>query len=206
MNYRASAGAFALIAGLLGSSVPGLAQNSPTLRIRGAVETVDGQMLKVKSRDGEEFNVHLAENLRVVAVVTASFAELKPGSYIGVTGLPTSDGRQQAVEIHIFSEASRGIGEGQRPWDYAPESTMTNAAIDPEIGGIEGNVLNLKFKGGEAKVFVTPETVIVGNVPGDKSEIKPGSKIIIFGATKGPDGILEVPAIAVGRDGLTPPM
>jgi hypothetical protein len=110
------------------------------------------------------------------------------------------------VEIHIFPEAMRGTGEGHRPWDLQPGSTMTNAAVAQMVKGVDGDVITLKYKDGEKKIVVTPQTVIVTYVPGDKSELKPGAKIFIAGAAKKEDGTLEAASISVGRDGITPPM
>jgi outer membrane lipoprotein SlyB len=176
------------------------------VRIRGTIEKVDGQDLVIKSRDGSDLNVKLAENARVLALVKASRADIKPGSYIGVTAMPEADGTQRAIAIHIFPEAMRGTGEGHRPWDLRPNSTMTNAAVESAVASAEGELVMVKYKDGEKKVIIPADTPIVAYAPGDKAEIKPGAKIIIMGAQKQPDGSLLAPAINVGRDGLTPPM
>jgi hypothetical protein len=120
--------------------------------------------------------------------------------------MPQSDGSQKAVEIHIFPEPLRGVGEGHRPWDLVPNSTMTNATVAQMVKGVEGNEITLKYKDGEKKILVTPETAIVTFVPGDRSELKPGAKIFIAAANKKDDGTLEAASVSVGRDGLTPPM
>ena len=183
-----------------------LAQQPQTMRIRGTIEKVDGQDLVIKSRDGSDLNVKLAENARVLALVKASISDIKAGSYIGVTAMPEADGTQRAIAIHIFPEAMRGTGEGFRPWDLRPNSTMTNAAVESAVGSAEGEVVMVKYKDGEKKVIIPADTPIVAYAPGDKAEIKPGAQIIIMGAQKQPDGSLVAPAINVGRDGVTPPM
>jgi hypothetical protein len=192
---------------LLLSASASFAQQPSQVRVRGTVEAVDGQMLAVKSRDGRmTYKVKLADNAAVRGIVKASLTDIKDNSFIGVTGMPQSDGSQKAVEIHIFPEALRGTGEGHRPWDLMPNSTMTNAAVAQMVKGVQGNEITLKYKEGEKKILVTPETVIVAFVPGDKSELKPGAKIFIAAANKKDDGTLEATAINVGRGGLTPPM
>jgi len=144
-----------------------------------------------------------------MALVKASLADIKPGSYIGVTAMPQADGSQKAIAIHIFSEAQRGTGEGHRPWDLRPGTTMTNAAVETIATGVEGRIVTVKYKAGdktdEKKVIVPQNIPIVAYAPGDKSELKPGVAIIIFSANKQPDGSLQAPAVNVGR-GLTPPM
>jgi hypothetical protein len=204
MTRRAlSAAAFAL---LFVASMS-FAQQPPQVRVRGTVEAIDGSMLTVKSRDGQTtYHIKLADNAAVRGIIKASLTDIKDNSFIGVTGMPQADNSQKAVEIHIFPDALRGTGEGHRPWDLMPNSTMTNAAVAQMVKGVEGNEITLKYKEGDKKIVVTPETVIVAFVPGDKSELKPGAKIFIGGAAKKDDGTLEAAAINVGRDGLTPPM
>jgi hypothetical protein len=183
------------------------AQQPQTVRVRGTVEAADGAMLTVKGRDGQTtYRIKMADNVSVRGIVKAALSDIKDNSFIGVTGMPQADGSQKAVEIHIFPEAMRGTGEGHRPWDLQPGSTMTNAAVAQMVKGVDGDVITLKYKDGEKKIVVTPQTVIVTYVPGDKGELKPGAKIFIAGAAKKEDGTLEAASISVGRDGLTPPM
>ena len=191
---------------LLLATSASFAQQPPPVRVRGTVEAVDGAVLTVKSRDGQTIKVKMADNAAVRGIIKATLADIKDNSFIGVTGMPQSDGSQKAVEVHIFPEPMRGTGEGHRPWDLMPNSTMTNATVAQSVKGVSGNEITLKYKEGEKKIVVVPETVIVTYVPGDKSELKPGAKIFIGAANKKDDGTLEASAVSVGRDGITPPM
>jgi hypothetical protein len=182
------------------------AQQPPTVRIRGTIEAVDGPMLSVKSRDGTDMKVRVADNVAVFGVARTELSEIKEGSYIGVTAMPEPDGTQKAIAVHIFPESQRGAAEGFRPWDLRPNSTMTNATVAETVKGSDGHNILVKYKDGEKKVLVPPGTPIVTFVAGDKSELKPGAKIIIFSAAKKDDGTLEAARINVGRDGITPPM
>jgi hypothetical protein len=182
------------------------AQQPPMVRIRGLIEAVDGPMLAIKSREGTEMKVRMTDNAAVFAVVKTSLSEIKPGSYIGVTAIPEPDGTQKALAVHIFPENQRGAAEGFRPWDLRAGSTMTNATVAETVKGADGQNILVKYKDGEKKVVVPPETPVVTFVAGDKSELKAGSKIIIFGAVKKEDGTLEANRVNVGRDGITPPM
>src|SRR2546421_1248396 len=204
MTRRAlSAAAFAL---LFVASMS-FAQQPPQVRVRGTVEALDGSMLTVKSRDGQTtYKVKLADNVAVRGIIKASLSDIKPNSFIGVTGMPQADGSQKAVEIHIFPEALRGTGEGHRPWDLMPNSTMTNATVAQMVKGVQGDEITMKYKDGEKKIVVAPDTTIVTYVPADKNELKPGAKIFISAANRKEDGTLEAAAISVGRDGITPPM
>ena len=177
-----------------------------TMRVRGTIERVEGPVYVVKSRDGAELKVALADNALVVAIVKASLADIKPGQFVGSTGMPQPDGSQKAIEVHIFPEAMRGTGEGHYAWDLQADSTMTNANVEESVAGVDGQTLTLKYKAGEKKIMVTPQTVVVTYNPGDKSELKPGTKIFIAAAKKQPDGTLQTPRINYGKDGLTPPM
>ena len=182
------------------------AQQPPTVRIRGTIEAVDGSVLTVKSREGADIKVRMTDNVVVIGIAKASLADIKPNSYIGVSGMPQADGSQKALAIHIFTEAQRGTGEGFRAWDLRPNSTMTNATVAQTVAGTDGQNITVKYKDGEKKVVVGADTPIVSFVTGDKSELKPGAKIIIFGATKKDDGTLEANRVGVGIDGITPPM
>src|SRR5262249_7032717 len=183
------------------------AQQPPPVRVRGTVEAVDGPVLTVKSRDGQTtYRVRLTDNAAVRGIVKAALSDIKDNSFIGVTGMPQSDGNPKGVEIHIFPQPIPGTRQGHRPWDLMPNSTMTNATVSQMVKGVQGNEITLKYKEGEKKIVVVPETVIVTYVPSDKSELKPGSKIFIAAANKKDDGTLEAAAVSVGRDGITPPM
>lgn len=177
-----------------------------TVRVRGTIDRIEGPIYVVKARDGTEMKVALAENGLVVALVKASLADIKQGSFVGATGMPQPDGSQKAIEVHIFPEAMRGTGEGHYPWDLRADSTMTNANVEQSATSVDGQTLTLKYKDGEKKIIVTPQTVIVTYNPSDKSELKPGAKIFIGAAKKQADGTLVAPRINYGKDGLTPPM
>lgn len=180
------------------------AQDAP-VRVRGTIERVEGDLYVVKARNGTEQKVKLADNATIVALTKASLADIKQGSYVGVAGLPQPDGSQKALEVHIFPEAMRGAGDGHRPWDLQPSSTMTNGAVEQTAAAANGQVLTLKYKDGEKKIIVSDDTPIVLYVAGDKSELKPGTPIFISAATKQPDGTLLTPRVNVGR-GVAPPM
>jgi hypothetical protein len=199
----------ALLASLTVISVFGSvawAQQPPPVRIRGTIEAVDGPLLSVKSREGTDMKVRVTDNVAVFGVAKTALSEIKQGSYIGVSAMPEPDGTQKAFAVHIFPENQRGAAEGFRPWDARPNSTMTNATVAETVAGTDGQNILVKYKDGEKKVVVPPETPIVTFVAGDKSELKPGAKIIIFAATRKEDGTLEAARVNVGRDGITPPM
>jgi len=144
-------------------------------------------------------------DIRVVGIIKISMADIKVGSFIGATTVPGPDGKQNAVEVHVFPESMRGTGEGSRPYDLKPNSTMTNATVAESVASNDGHSLTVKYKDGEKKVEVLPDTPVVTYVPADKSDLKPGAKVIAF-MKQLPDGSFETNRVSVGRDGLTPPM
>jgi hypothetical protein len=182
------------------------AQAPELVRVRGTVEGIDGSVLSVKSREGAMLKVKLADNAPVRAVIKASLSDIKPGSFVGITAMPLPDGTQKAVEIHIFPEALRGTGEGHRPWDLMPNSTMTNATVDSTVASVDGQTLVLKYKDGE-KTFIVPANVIVVTyAPATLADVKAGEKVFVAAAKKLPDGVLEAPNLTVSRGGVSPPM
>src|SRR6202051_3582061 len=117
-----------IIAVVAASSLCAIAQQSPTpSRVRGAIEAVDGDVLAVKSRAGEDFKLRMASDMRLVGIVKISLSDIKVGSFIGATTVPGPDGAQNAVEVHVFPEDMRGTGEGSRPYDLRPARTLHNA-------------------------------------------------------------------------------
>ena len=194
----------ALSIALICVALPASAQE--TVRIRGTIQSVEGAVYTVKSRDGAELKLTLADNPKVVATVPAVMADIKPGLFIGSAGMMQQDGTQKATEVHIFPEAMRGAGEGHYDWDLQPQNKMTNANIEQSVTGVDGQTLTVKYKGGEKKLMVTPQTTVVKFVDGDGGDLKPGTKIFVPGAKKQADGTVQSPVIIYGKDGLTPPM
>jgi hypothetical protein len=180
-------------------------QPAPT-RVRGEIEKVEGNTLTVKSREGATVKVVLKDNAVISGVEKAALADIKQNSFVGITAMPQPDGTQKAIEVHIFPEARRGAGEGHRPWDLVPNSTMTNANVEQLVTAVDGPMLTMKYKEGEKKISVPNNATIVQFVNGDKADLKPGAKIFIAAGKKLPDGAIEAGGINVGKDGLTPPM
>lgn len=199
-----AASSFAL---LFATSVALAQTPAAPVRVRGTIEKVDGQTLTVKLRDGTETTVKLADNAHVTAMVKASLADIKVGSFIGVTCMPQPDGSQKAIGLHIFMDNQRGVVPARfMPWDRQPGSTMTNADVQSTVAGVDGQTMTVKYADGEKKITVPPNTPVVAFAPGSTSDLKPGAQFFIVAAQKNPDGTLAASAINVGRDGVAPPM
>jgi len=186
--------------------IAGPASAQEIVRIRGTIERIDGPAYVIKSRDGSELKLTLTDNPLFVAISPSTIADIKPGMFVGSAGMMQPDGTQKAIEVHIFPESMRGTGEGHYDWDLKPQSKMTNANVEQTVAGVDGQMLSVKYTDGEKKILVTPDTAIVTYATGDKSDLKPGTKIFIAAAKKQSDGTLQTPRITYGKDGLTPPM
>ena len=186
-------------------TVASASAQEPT-RVRGTIDKVDGNTLLVKSREGATLTIKLKDGATVTGVTKAALSDIKQNSFVGITAMPQPDGSQKAIEVHIFPEARRGAGEGHRPWDLVPNSTMTNANVEQLVTAVDGPTHTMKYKDGEKKISVPSNATIVQFVNGDKSDLKPGAKVFVGAFTKLPDGSLEAAGINVGKDGVTPPM
>jgi hypothetical protein len=176
--------------------------------IRGKIAAVEKQALKVTTSAGEVL-VKFPDDVRIGGVEAAKLSDIGAGSYVGATSVKQSDGSLKALEIHIFPESSRGTGEGHRPWDLQPGSTMTNANVEKveqvAVEKIQGEMLTLKYKDGEQKIFIPPGTPIVKNVAGDRSLLKAGTGVYIP-AVRAEDGTITATRITAGVGGIMPPM
>jgi len=193
-----------LLFGLTGV-VPAQTPAAPTQRIRGDVVALDGLDLQLRSRSGEALTVKLAESYTVTAVVKIGIDRITTGAFVGTASMPQPDGTHSALEVLLFPEARRGSGEGHYPWDLQPGSMMTNATVADVVSVERGRRMTLRYKDGEKVVIVPPEAPIVTFEPGDRAMLKPGAHVIVT-ATKQPDGTLTAGGVAVGKDGLVPPM
>lgn len=176
--------------------------------IRGKISAVEKQALKVTTSAGEVL-VKLPDDVRIGGVEAAKLSDITAGNYVGTTAVKQADGNLKALEVHIFPESSRGTGEGHRPWDLQPGSTMTNANVEKveqvAVEKVQGQLLTLKYKDGEQKVFIPPGTPIVKNVSGDRELLKPGTGVYIP-AVRGEDGSLTATRVTAGVGGIMPPM
>ncbi|HKW39301.1 MAG TPA: hypothetical protein VJO54_15995 [Burkholderiales bacterium] len=173
------------------------------VRVRGTIEKVDGNVLSVKSTDGHAMRIALSDDARIISVIKASLADIKPGSFVGSAAIPQPDGSQKALEVHIFPEAMRGTGEGHRPY-FIPNSTMTNGTVGNAVKGVDGNTVMLSYKGGEKKIVVAPGVPVVRYEIGGRGDLKPGAAFTVLSAVKKPDGTFTTSRVNVGRDGAVP--
>ena len=171
------------------------------VRVRGTISALDGDVLKVKSRDGRDIQLHLLPDTQVVTAKKTTLAEMGPNAYVGVTSVKDSQGRLVAKEVHSIGPQ---VPQMHGPWDSTPNSFMTNANISASAQASGGNELTLKNKDGEHKILVTKDTEVVTFVPGSRADLKPG-ETIFSGARVESDGKFVAPRVAVSKDGVKPP-
>ncbi|MGN6735837.1 MAG: hypothetical protein ACTHMB_28285, partial [Candidatus Binatia bacterium] len=178
------------------------------LTVRGKIAAVEKDALEVTTSAGEVL-VKLPDDIRITGVEAAKLSDISSGEYVGTTAVKQSNGSLKAIEVHIFPESARGTGEGHRPWDLTPGSTMTNANVEKveqvPVEKTEEQLLTLKYKGGEQKVVVPPGTPIVKAVPGNRSLLKSGTGVFIP-SVRSADGTLTATRITAGIGGVMPPM
>ena len=180
--------------GLVGATVAGLCATAAAQPVRGTIETVDGNLLTLRSNAGAEFKLMLSENALIVAVVKASMADIKEGTFLGSAAIPQPDGSQKALEVHIFPEQMRGTGEGHRLYAPVPSGTMTNgtmtngATSGSTVAGVDGSTIVIKYKDGEKKIVVPPNVPILRYEIGGRGDLREGARFTVIAATKKPDG------------------
>lgn len=184
---------------------------NPTLRLRATIEKVDATSLTVRERGGEVITLVRPATMDVAEVFPLALADIKPGSYIGTAAMPQADGSQLALEVVVFPESARGTGEGHRPYDLLPDSTMTNATVadlamaPSSVPG--GQKLTLRYKDGEKTVIVPPNAPVVSFKPAKADEnvlLVPGAKVMVTAQER--DGKPTALRVIVGRNGFAPPM
>ncbi|MGY5776262.1 hypothetical protein [Rhizobium sp. LEGMi135b] len=174
-------------------------------RVRGVVESLSGDMLMVKSREGKDVTIKLKSGWAVNGIVNASVTDIKPGDFVGIASVPTDSGINGALEVLIFPAAMKGTGEGDYGWDLKPKSSMTNATVASAVTSVNGPTLSLTYKGGEKKISIPPGTPVVTFGTATKDDVKPGAGVIINGTTAG-DNTVESDRVLVGINGVIPPM
>ena len=203
-------------------SAGALAQGSsaPPEHVRGEITAVDGDSVTVKTRGGKTEKLSLGSDVKVAVADKGEMADVRDGAFIGTTAVAQSDGTLRAIEVHIFPDSMRGTGEGHRPWDLQPGSTMTNATVskadsssgkspstmtNATVAKTSGRKLTLKYKDGEKTVLVPSNAKIVKLEPGDRSQLKPSVHVFAI-ATRQPDGTLQAQRLTIGKGSVVPPM
>src|SRR3954453_22353873 len=190
------------------AGMPALAQTAPEgtrVRVAGTIEELKGDVLTVNAANGQKQSVTLSPDLQVYGVESRQVTDIKPGDFVASGGVRGTDGKIHAVEVRIFPEALRGIGEGQRSWGARPEGVMTNATVGTVSQTRDGGVIRVTYKDGQSEYTVGPDVPVLAYVVGDTTLLKPGAAIVT-NARKQADGSLVTNRVTAEKDGVKPPM
>ncbi|HEY0286169.1 MAG TPA: hypothetical protein VGC62_04050 [Pseudomonas sp.] len=193
-----------LFASALMIASPSQAQDATPTRVRGAITAIEGDVMQVHTKNGEDLQVNLNKDTVVRGVTLGEVSEIKPGSYIGSAAVPLPDGTLKALEIHVFPPELAGTGDGHRAFDLGKDSSMTNGSVGDLVTS-NGRTITVNYKGGQKKIVIPDDVPIVNLVPGDRTLLKPGVKIVMQ-AQKASDGALSALSISAGENGVAPPM
>ena len=180
-----------------------LAPPARTARVRGTIVSATPTSIVVRTRGGDNVALALAAELAVTEYYPVDLAEVRAGAFIGSGAMPQPDGTQRAIAVLVFPESRRGSGEGHYPFDYAPESTMTNATVAQVVGAPEGTRIHVRYKDGEKTIVVPPGTPLVSFRPGDRSLVVPGASVSLVATEV--DGVPTATRIGAGRNGFAVP-
>jgi hypothetical protein len=204
-DFNSSAAAILAVGFVVIASQTAFAADTQRVRVRGAIESLSGNTLVVKTREGAEQTVSLKPDWKVGGIKKASVEDIKPGDFVGVASVPRADGGDGALEVLIFPAAMKGTGEGSRPWDLKPNSTMTNATVAKAVKAVDGHSITLTYQGKEKTISITDDTPIVTFTPAGKADLTPGARVIVMGK-KATDGTISAAQVTVGTNGVVPPM
>jgi hypothetical protein len=187
--------------------LPSWAQSARAVRLRATVDAADDKTLTLTTRAGQQLKVALASDTVILAIVPIKLEDIKAGAFIGSAAMPQPDGTQRALEVHVFPENMRGTGEGHRPFDLQPRSTMTNGTVGTvgAVTGGSGRTLTVTYSDGQKTIVVPPDTPVVTYEPGSPALLTTGAHCIVMGV-EAADGQISATRISVGKNGLVPPM
>ena len=193
-----------LVAGMIMAGVSA-SLAADNVRIRGTVASVDGSALTVKTREGDTAAIKLADGWKISGVMGASIGDIKPGDFLGIASAPKAGGSAGALEVVIFPAAMKGAGEGSRPWDLQPNSSMTNGTVEEAVSEVDGRTVTLSYSGQQRKISIPANVPIVTFAPATQADLKPGVAVFAF-AERGSGGGLTASRVVVGNNGVAPPM
>jgi hypothetical protein len=180
-------------------------QASGHVNLRGVITSVAGKSLVVSTREGGDARVTLSDDCLINSVTPASVKDIKPGDFVGISNVPKVDGTNSALEVVIFPASLKGTGEGDRPWDLKPNSSMTNATVANAVTSVDGRIVMVTYRGGQKKIDIPETTPIVTLQVAAPKDLRPGANVFIP-ADHGNDGTLTTHRVIYGSNGVVPPM
>jgi hypothetical protein len=191
------------------------AQAAEPYGMRGMLVGVEDKILTLMNDDEETFEAALTKDTGLFAVTEAKWSDIEAGQFVGITSIE-SGGQRVALEVHIFAEDLRGTDEGHHPWDLVKDPNMMTNATVAEIQEVNPaqRKLRLTYKEGEGdsasegeQVIVVPDfvDVVFLQKSEDPNLIAPDRRafLLVQDSEQGPPTAI---AVAVGLEGVTPPM
>ncbi len=198
-------------------------------RVRGTVESATDTLITVKTADGKTKELVVAPDTKYVSVVKSSLDEVKDGKFIGTA--TKGENPPVALEVVVFPASMNGTAEGHYGWDAITDTTgagaptksamtngtikatskpltksaMTNGTIKSGTSMGGDKMIDVTFDGGKSLQIKVPASApIVAFDPADKAIVKPGASLFAVAAMDG--GKLDGKLVAIGKDGVKPPM
>ncbi|PYE25723.1 hypothetical protein C8J32_10339 [Rhizobium sp. PP-CC-3A-592] len=205
MSYLSKTSIAALTGVLMAATLSTAVQAADQIRVRGTVESLEGNTLSVKTREGTDAKIMLTDGWKVSSVAKASIDDIKTGDFVGIASLPTAEGGDGALEVLIFPAAMKGTGEGSYAWDLKPNSSMTNATVANAVKSVDGQTVTVTYKGKEKKISIPAGTPVVTFAQAVKADLKSGATVFVP-SEKAADGTISSSRVVVGTNGVQPPM
>ncbi|TCQ04336.1 hypothetical protein C8J34_109134 [Rhizobium sp. PP-F2F-G36] len=205
MSYLSKTSIAALTGVLMGATLSTAVQAADQIQVRGVVESLEGNMLSVKTREGTDAKIMLTDGWKVSSVAKASIDDIKTGDFVGIASLPTAEGGDGALEVLIFPAAMKGTGEGSYAWDLKPNSSMTNATVANAVKSVDGQTVTVTYKGKEKKISIPAGTPVVTFARAVEADLKSGATVFVP-SEKAADGSISSSRVVVGTNGVQPPM
>lgn len=178
---------------------------APPAHIRGTIAGIEANKLIITTREGPKVTVTLTQPLSVSSLKRVPLTSISDGNFVGIATRTGTGGKDDALEVLVFPDAMRGVGEGHYPWDLQPGSMMTNAAVSGIAKSKSGRDLTLTYKDGTTTIHVPPRAPIVTIVPAQATDLQPGRQVFIM-ARPDAQGNLATGRVTVATHGVNPPM
>jgi hypothetical protein len=167
-------------------------------RVRATVTSLQGDELAVRTKDDQDLLIRLLEPTTMTARVKSDPSAIQKGRFVGAAAVPGKDGTLSGVEIVVFPDSMRGVGEGHRAWEPLPEGTMTNATVADEVTSADGRSLKVTYQGGEKTIAITPDTKVFTLADASRADLRPGAAVSVS-VEKDVDGHLQTKRVTIDR-------
>jgi hypothetical protein len=154
----------------------------PATTLEGTVASSTAASAVVTTEKGQ-ITVILTPKTRVTRRLPASIADIKVGSFLGVTATKQANGTLLAVSVSIL-DAFRDVARA-RQYPMTSGNIMTNAPVTAIVVRKTGRSVKMDYQNHSAFVFI-PETIPIRRVvPAKPADITAGAHVIVRGEADG---------------------